>query len=382
MYRNVRPAEDEEGDEYEDGDADAQDVIEDEEYEDGVFDDGLDGDERESDDDYDDGEEEDGEDDAEGAGDGAVRELPPGEPDVGAGGGLREDALVRERRAEVRSLSDLPLSKLLRVQTELRRLTAPPRNDQCDSERRQQRPGPGSASGASRRWMSGASGSSAEKTTPSAQPLNWGGFGRKGPSTSTAAPVRRGGGGGPGGAGGGGGDRGGGWSSHEEWEEEEEEDDGGGWISWNKGNKKKGKGDIGSVFQISVTFLAFLAFGGYLLCLIIQAIKGGGYWNPYYYAPAAQGSLRPAVMLVTPTRAVTRRPARPGGAAAVGRKRRAADEGPPPSESTSWRTWVPSFGEEDIRLLPEMDLDRMHRALLVIAEGYASFYHKKYHRHH
>ena len=25
-----------------------------------------------------------------------------------------------------------------------------------------------------------------------------------------------------------------------------------------------------------------------------------------------------------------------------------------------------------------MDVDRMHRALLVLAEGYASFYHKRY----
>lgn len=55
-------------------------------------------------------------------------------------------------------------------------------------------------------------------------------------------------------------------------EEEEEEDHG--WISWDKGGKKKGKGDIGSIFQISVTFLAFLAFGGYLLCLILQGVKG------------------------------------------------------------------------------------------------------------
>lgn len=37
-----------------------------------------------------------------------------------------------------------------------------------------------------------------------------------------------------------------------------------------KGDKK----GIQSIFQISVTTLAFLAFGGYLLCLIVQAIKG------------------------------------------------------------------------------------------------------------
>lgn len=38
--------------------------------------------------------------------------------------------------------------------------------------------------------------------------------------------------------------------------------------------KKGGKKGIQSIFQISVTTLAFLAFGGYLLCLIVQAIKG------------------------------------------------------------------------------------------------------------
>lgn len=38
--------------------------------------------------------------------------------------------------------------------------------------------------------------------------------------------------------------------------------------------QKGGKKGIQSIFQISVTTLAFLAFGGYLLCLIVQAIKG------------------------------------------------------------------------------------------------------------
>lgn len=43
---------------------------------------------------------------------------------------------------------------------------------------------------------------------------------------------------------------------------------------------KGGKKGIQSIFQISVTTLAFLAFGGYLLCLIVQAIKGK---QNYYY---------------------------------------------------------------------------------------------------
>ncbi|XP_052130868.1 uncharacterized protein LOC113203833 [Frankliniella occidentalis] len=233
--------------------------------------------------------------------------------------------------------------------------------------------------------MSGATAverGAAAPTSPNAQPLNWGAATsptagrRKGTPTSTQSPVRRRGGG----VGDrGGGDRGGGWSSHEDWEEEvhEEEEDEGGWISWNKGHKKKGKGDIGSIFHISVTFLAFLAFGGYLLCLIMQAVKGNGYYN----YPGAQGALRPApnvMMVMMPNRAVTRRPGRPTGTTTGRRKRDATDQPPDGGQPASWRDWVPSFGEEDMRLLPEMDVDRMHRALLVVAEGYASFYHKKY----
>lgn len=41
-----------------------------------------------------------------------------------------------------------------------------------------------------------------------------------------------------------------------------------------KGDDSKDKGSIQSIFQISVTALAFLAFGGYLVCLVTQAING------------------------------------------------------------------------------------------------------------
>ncbi|XP_045774244.1 uncharacterized protein LOC123873442 [Maniola jurtina] len=37
--------------------------------------------------------------------------------------------------------------------------------------------------------------------------------------------------------------------------------------------KKSGYGKISNIFSMSVTTLAFLAFGGYLLCLIVHAIK-------------------------------------------------------------------------------------------------------------
>lgn len=38
----------------------------------------------------------------------------------------------------------------------------------------------------------------------------------------------------------------------------------------------EGSGKIQKLFQFSVTALAFLAFGGYLLCMIVQAIKSKG----------------------------------------------------------------------------------------------------------
>jgi hypothetical protein len=39
------------------------------------------------------------------------------------------------------------------------------------------------------------------------------------------------------------------------------------------GKGKGKKGSISSIFQTSITALSFLAFGGYLLCLIVQAIR-------------------------------------------------------------------------------------------------------------
>lgn len=43
--------------------------------------------------------------------------------------------------------------------------------------------------------------------------------------------------------------------------------------------KKESYGKISNIFSISVTTLAFLAFGGYLLCLIVQAVKAKQSYN-------------------------------------------------------------------------------------------------------
>ena len=52
---------------------------------------------------------------------------------------------------------------------------------------------------------------------------------------------------------------------------------GGGHGPWEPPSKGKSKkGSISSIFQMSITALSFLAFGGYLLCLIVNAIRNGG----------------------------------------------------------------------------------------------------------
>lgn len=50
--------------------------------------------------------------------------------------------------------------------------------------------------------------------------------------------------------------------------------------------KKGGQSKLGTLFSMSITTLAFLAFGGYLLCLIVQAVKAKESQNPATVAPA------------------------------------------------------------------------------------------------
>lgn len=47
-------------------------------------------------------------------------------------------------------------------------------------------------------------------------------------------------------------------------------------------HKKDGHSKISNIFSMSVTTLAFLAFGGYLLCLIVQAVKAKQNYNTNY----------------------------------------------------------------------------------------------------
>lgn len=52
---------------------------------------------------------------------------------------------------------------------------------------------------------------------------------------------------------------------------------------------------VQSFFQLSITALAFFAFGGYLLCMIVQAIKSKG---TTYYHPAAYPMTNPTNLAV------------------------------------------------------------------------------------
>lgn len=61
---------------------------------------------------------------------------------------------------------------------------------------------------------------------------------------------------------------------------------------WQKKGNSKSK--LSSIFQIAITALAFLAFKGYLLCLLVQAIK-----SKYNSTATANGA---AVVFAAPTR--------------------------------------------------------------------------------
>lgn len=100
---------------------------------------------------------------------------------------------------------------------------------------------------------------------------------------------------------------------------------------------KKGKGSkINTMFMMSVTTLTFLAFGGYLLCLIVQAIKGKG--TNYSYNPSLAGTQ--PVMLMSGS--IKKKKPQIN----YGRKRRDVDEEDP---------------------------EEMYKVLIILAEGYAAW---------
>lgn len=112
-------------------------------------------------------------------------------------------------------------------------------------------------------------------------------------------------------------------------------DDSAGWVE-----EKPSK--VQKIFQLSVTTLAFLAFGGYLLCMIVQAIKSKGttYFHPALMpmvstGGAGTGTGTEGISQISQISIRKRRPVRHRRAAANGTSTATGDErlaGPSPEE--------------------------------------------------
>lgn len=109
--------------------------------------------------------------------------------------------------------------------------------------------------------------------------------------------------------------------------------------------KKESYSKISNIFSMSVTTLAFLAFGGYLLCLIVQAVKAKQTYN------AAIPTTQPTTFFVSA--GIKKRP-QTQFASSYGRRKR----------ENRFR-----------RSLKMMDLppEQLFEALLQVCEGYAKW---------
>lgn len=115
-------------------------------------------------------------------------------------------------------------------------------------------------------------------------------------------------------------------------------------VDWEESVWKKGSySKISNIFTMSVTTLAFLAFGGYLLCLIVHAIK-----QKQMYLPAT--TVQPATFFVSA--GIKKRPQ--AQFASYGRRRRE---------------------NRDARSLKQIDLppEQLFSALTHLCEGYAKW---------
>lgn len=117
-------------------------------------------------------------------------------------------------------------------------------------------------------------------------------------------------------------------------------------------SKKSGKKSIQSIFQISVTTLAFLAFGGYLLCLLVQAVKGKN-----MMMMEMTTTMAPTAAFFRPTRRRRRRPTR----RPVKLQR--------PTRQTYGRK-----PREKRDVWPEADPDSMYHVLVHLSEAYARYH--------
>lgn len=110
-----------------------------------------------------------------------------------------------------------------------------------------------------------------------------------------------------------------------------------------KGDDSKDKGSIQSIFQISVTALAFLAFGGYLVCLVTQAINGKNGTQQVIVMDSLKRPIRykqrPNIRYRTPS---TRRPT------------------------------IHRLKKRELQGNDEIDIEKLYEALISISEGYTN----------
>ncbi|XP_023310241.1 uncharacterized protein LOC111691502, partial [Anoplophora glabripennis] len=119
-------------------------------------------------------------------------------------------------------------------------------------------------------------------------------------------------------------------------------------------SSKDKSSSIQSIFQISVTTLAFLAFGGYLICLLVQAVKGK---NNNYQTTATQimsAIISQQIRRKRPTSAPYRR-----------------------KTTTSYSYWKrrPRPKRE---ILTDLDVDSMYYSLINLSEGYTRYHTEDY----
>lgn len=137
-------------------------------------------------------------------------------------------------------------------------------------------------------------------------------------------------------------------------------------------NSKKsgGKKSVQSIFQISVTTLAFLAFGGYLLCLIVQAIKGKHNYNTMDTNQLMAYLARPTTRRPVRRRTTVRR-RRPT------RRRRRPTRRPPRSKKSKKKYTIRTKREA---AWTDVHSEDMYRTLTMLAESY-THYHTTDYRH-
>lgn len=128
-------------------------------------------------------------------------------------------------------------------------------------------------------------------------------------------------------------------------------------------SKKSGKKSVQSIFQLSVTTLAFLAFGGYLVCLIVQAIKGKQSYEMdaeevVQYLINRPTRRRPVIRRTPPRR---KRPLRRRTTKRPSRYRRPSRQKKPVRRQRR-EVW------------PDADPEKMYRALVSLSEAYTHYH--------